>query len=162
VRATSERYDLVVSDNFHPARSGSGSLYTVEHFAAVRERLAPGRPVLPMAATAPSSTSRPAQHRADLRHGVSGRLAMLATNSLDTARRGPGRAEGRKPLRSPFDAQPAGVRHRRRSRAIRQLLRGPSSLARFAAMRRSYDDRPVVAYSAPRITYAPDSLRATG
>ncbi len=31
---------MIVSDNFHPARSGSGSLYTVEHFQAVRERLA--------------------------------------------------------------------------------------------------------------------------
>ena len=37
-----QRYDVIVSDNFHPARSGSASLYTVEHFAAVRERLAAG------------------------------------------------------------------------------------------------------------------------
>jgi spermidine synthase len=42
VRTTARRYDLIVSDNFHPARSGSASLYTVEHFRAVRERLAPG------------------------------------------------------------------------------------------------------------------------
>ena len=40
VRAGSERHDLIIADNFHPARSGSGALYTVEHFAAVRERLA--------------------------------------------------------------------------------------------------------------------------
>ena len=42
VRATGERYDVIVADNFHPARSGSGALYTVEHFAAVRARLADG------------------------------------------------------------------------------------------------------------------------
>jgi spermidine synthase len=42
VRVTRERYDLIVSDNFHPARSGSGSLYTVEHFKAVQDRLAAG------------------------------------------------------------------------------------------------------------------------
>ena len=42
VRTTTGRYDVIVSDNFHPARSGSASLYTVEHFTAVRERLAPG------------------------------------------------------------------------------------------------------------------------
>ena len=39
VRASAERYDVIVSDNFHPARSGSGALYTVEHFQAVRQRL---------------------------------------------------------------------------------------------------------------------------
>ncbi|HEV6964995.1 spermidine synthase, partial [Roseateles sp.] len=42
VRTARQPYDVVVSDNFHPARSGSGALYTVEHFRAVRERLAPG------------------------------------------------------------------------------------------------------------------------
>ena len=40
VRASREHYDVIVADNFHPARSGSGSLYTVEHFSAVQARLA--------------------------------------------------------------------------------------------------------------------------
>src|SRR4029453_3414425 len=40
VRASRERYDVIVADNFHPARSGSGALYTVEHFRAGRARLA--------------------------------------------------------------------------------------------------------------------------
>ena len=40
VRASREQYDVIVADNFHPARSGSGSLYTVEHFRAVQARLA--------------------------------------------------------------------------------------------------------------------------
>ena len=35
-------YDVIVADNFHPALEGSGSLYSVEHFSAVRARLAPG------------------------------------------------------------------------------------------------------------------------
>ena len=39
VRTAEQLYDVVVSDNFHPARSGSGSLYSVEHFQAVRTRL---------------------------------------------------------------------------------------------------------------------------
>ena len=42
VLASTTRYDLINADLFHPARSGAGSLYTVEHFAAVRARLAPG------------------------------------------------------------------------------------------------------------------------
>ncbi|MGB5296641.1 MAG: spermidine synthase, partial [Thermoanaerobaculia bacterium] len=40
VRATVESYDVIVADLFHPARDGAGALYTVEHFRAVRQRLA--------------------------------------------------------------------------------------------------------------------------
>jgi len=40
VVAESGRYDVIVADLFHPALDGSGALYTTEHFAAVRERLA--------------------------------------------------------------------------------------------------------------------------
>jgi len=39
VSATDKRYDVVVADLFHPSRDGAGSLYTVEHFAAIRELL---------------------------------------------------------------------------------------------------------------------------
>ena len=39
VRATQERFDLVVADLFVPWRAGTGSLYTREHFEAVRARL---------------------------------------------------------------------------------------------------------------------------
>jgi spermidine synthase len=42
VRTTSAYYDVIVADLFHPARDGAGSLYTVEHFQAVRQRLAAG------------------------------------------------------------------------------------------------------------------------
>ena len=42
VRASQEQYDVIVSDLFHPAQDGAGFLYTVEHFAAIRERLAIG------------------------------------------------------------------------------------------------------------------------
>jgi spermidine synthase len=42
VRADDGRYDVIVADLFHPARDGAGGLYTREHFAAVRERLAEG------------------------------------------------------------------------------------------------------------------------
>jgi len=42
IRTASGHYDVIVADLFHPARDGAGSLYTVEHFRAVRERLSPG------------------------------------------------------------------------------------------------------------------------
>jgi spermidine synthase len=42
VAAQTDRYDVIVADNFHPALEGSGSLYAVEHFRAVRRRLSAG------------------------------------------------------------------------------------------------------------------------
>ena len=75
---------MIVSDNFHPARSGSGSLYTVEHFAPC------GRGSRPTACSASGCRL----HQLDLdtlRSIVRSFLAvyprssaMLATNSLDT------------------------------------------------------------------------------
>jgi len=40
--ATRERFDVVVADIFLSFKAGVGSLYTLEHFSAVRERLEPG------------------------------------------------------------------------------------------------------------------------
>jgi spermidine synthase len=42
VAAPTGLHDVVVADLFHPALDGTGALYTVEHFAAVRGRLAAG------------------------------------------------------------------------------------------------------------------------
>ncbi len=42
LRATGERFDVVIADLFVPWRSGTGSLYTAEHFTAVRGRLREG------------------------------------------------------------------------------------------------------------------------
>jgi spermidine synthase len=40
VRTAPAEYDVIIADLFHPARDGAGSLYTLEHFRAVRSRLA--------------------------------------------------------------------------------------------------------------------------
>jgi spermidine synthase len=42
VNASRKSYDVIVADLFHPARDGAGSLYTLEHFKAMRTRLAKG------------------------------------------------------------------------------------------------------------------------
>ena len=168
VRSASTHYDLIVSDNFHPARSGSGALYTVEHFRSVRERLTESGVFcqwLPL-------------HQLDLdtlRSIVRSFLAvypngaaMLATNSLDTPVLGlVARRDGRR-----FDLRQVRDRlgnHRLPQRLddfgladdlalLGSFIAGPQALARFAGEAPlNTDDRPVVAYSAPRITYAPDS-----
>jgi spermidine synthase len=168
VRATAQHYDLIVSDNFHPARSGSAALYTVEHFQAVRERLADGGLFcqwLPL-------------HQIDLgtlRSIVRAFLvaypegyALLATNSLETpvlglvARRDGGRFD-----LATLRARLAGVSLPRSPAEfgihdefalLGSFVAGPPALRRFAGdAPPNTDDRPVVAYRAPRITYAPDT-----
>lgn len=41
VVADKAQYDVIIAEVFHPSRDGAGSLYTVEHFRAIRDRLAP-------------------------------------------------------------------------------------------------------------------------
>lgn len=42
VQATPDRFDVIVGDLFHPGRDGAAALFTREHFASVRARLAEG------------------------------------------------------------------------------------------------------------------------
>ncbi len=169
VRATQRHYDLIVADNFHPARSGSASLYTVEHFRAVRARLAPGGVFcqwLPL-------------HQLDLptlrsivRAFVDAEpqaWAMLSTFSLETPVLGlVTRAEGGRFDLAQLQARLQGAALTRPLSAfgltdelalLGGFVAGPASLARFADdATPNSDDHPVVAYRAPRVTYAPDSL----
>jgi spermidine synthase len=169
VRAGTQRYDLIVADNFHPARSGAGSLYTVEHFRAVRARLDEAGLFcqwLPL-------------HQLDLgtlRSIVGSFLAvypdafaLLANNSLETPVLG---LVGRV---STGHLDPEAVRARQADPRVAPLLQplgldddyavfgsivaGPAALARFAGdAPLNTDDHPVVTYLAPGITYRPDSL----
>jgi len=172
VRASDRQYDVIVSDNFQPARSGSGALYTVEHFRAVKARLSPNGLFcqwLPL-------------HQLDIAtlrsivqsflmaypHG----MAILASNSLETpvvgllGRPDDAADSGR------FDLQQLRQRlvshHMPRAPAAfgitdewalaGNVIAGPGALKRFAGdAPANTDDLPVVAYAAPRITYAPDT-----
>ncbi len=40
--ASAERFDAVLSDSIHPAYAGNGSLYSLEYFRLIRERMRPG------------------------------------------------------------------------------------------------------------------------
>ena len=171
VRTTAEQWDVIVSDNFHPARAGSGALYTVEHFEAVRARLAPGGLFcqwLPL-------------HQMDLdtlRSIVSSFLAvnprgaaLLATNSLQTPVLGLFAQRDAAPLnvdaaalrlqRAAFTPAPAAFGLTDPWALLGSFVAGPASLARFAAgAPLNTDDHPVVSYLAPRATYAPEATPA--
>jgi spermidine synthase len=169
VRSATGRYDVIIADNFHPARSGSAALYTREHFGAVRERLAPGGLFcqwLPL-------------HQIDLATLRSivrtftevypQSWALLATNSLDT----PTIGLIARPDAPAFDTRALRARLQRLT-TINDLERigiedefalfgafiaGGDALRAFAGNAPlNTDDHPVVAYLAPRITYTPDSL----
>ncbi|HWK50279.1 MAG TPA: fused MFS/spermidine synthase, partial [Steroidobacter sp.] len=167
IRTSEQHYDVIVADNFHPARSGSASLYTVEHFEAVRERLAEGGLFcqwLPL-------------HQLDLdtlRSIVRSFLAVypqgsavLATLSLDTPTVGliahrNGELFSREQARSQLaSAQAYNVANFGISDDLALLgnfIAGARSLATFAGSAPlNTDDRPIVAYRAPNITYSPIS-----
>ncbi|HEY5957516.1 MAG TPA: MnmC family methyltransferase, partial [Polyangiaceae bacterium] len=168
VRATDRRYDVIVSDNFHPARSGSGALYTVEHFQAVRHRLDSGGVFcqwLPL-------------HQLDLttlRSIVGSFLvafpdagAMLANYGLETPVLGlVGHADPHRfdplllrarLLRSPLHDWLMALGLEDEYAVLGSFIGGPQSLTRFVnSAPLNTDDHPVVAYLAPRITYAPAS-----
>ena len=159
VRTSTAQYDVIVSDNFHPARSGSGALYTREHFSAVRERLAAQGLFcqwLPLhQLDLDTLRSITASFLAVFPDGA----AVLASHSLDTptlglvASRSGTRFAQRTPPALARDfglAEPLAV--------LGSLAADSASLQRFAAgAPLNTDDRPWVAYRAPRITYAPDS-----
>jgi spermidine synthase len=167
IRTTDQQYDVIVADNFHPARSGSASLYTVEHFEAVRQRLAEGGVFcqwLPL-------------HQLDLdtlRSIVRSFLtvypqgaAVLATLSLDTPTIGliahrDGQLFSADQVRtqlstaSSYNVENFGITDD--LTLLGNFFAGPRSLETFAgAAPLNTDDRPIVAYRAPSITYLPIS-----
>ncbi len=181
VRASREQWDVIISDNFHPARAGSGALYTVQHFAAVRSRLAPGGLFcqwLPLHQIDPATLrSIVRSFGAVYPHGA----ALLATNSLQTPVLGLWAQLDAAPLdlalsarRLQLAAEQAAV-HERGAAALSMadfgftnewallgsFVAGPAALARFAAgAPLNTDDHPVVSYLAPRATYAPEATPA--
>jgi len=168
VRQPGPAYDVIVADNFHPARSGSGSLYTVEHFQAVRARLAPDGLFcqwLPLhqldRATLQSIVRSHLQVFPDAQ-------ALLATYSLQTPVLGliGGRGALRPDiaaLRRRLDASAGPLRLAEFGiddewALLGSLVAGPAELARLAGdAPLNTDDHNVVSYLAPRLTYAPDS-----
>lgn len=168
VRASDRRYDVIVADNFHPARSGSGSLYTVEHFQSLRSRLASDGVFcqwLPLHQL-DARTLRSIVHSFSTAYPRG--YAILASNSLETPVLGLiARAGTRGFDRRDVAARVAlpGLAHALAELALDDefavlgsFVAGPRALARFAgAAPLNTDDRPIVAYLAPRVTYAPDS-----
>ena len=166
VRAGTAAWDVIVADNFHPARSGSGALYTVEHFAAVRARLAPGGLFCQWLPLHQLDTATLRSIVRSFQAVYPEARALLATHSLRTPVLGLVGQAGRggfdpHALQRALQAAdgpggPAGFGLGDPLALLGSFVAGPASLARFAAgAPLNTDDHPVVAHLAPRSVYTP-------
>ena len=155
--------------------SGAQRIGRAVHGGALRGGAPPagrGRPVLPVAAAAPARSRDPAQHRAVVPDRLPRRLGDAREQQPGDAGAGSGRARRRGPVRRRRDPRSPGARRAARSRwrasgwktssrCWAASSRARRRLQRFAGdAAANTDDHPVVAYRAPRITYAPDSQPA--
>jgi spermidine synthase len=170
VQAAAGGYDVIVSDLFHPARSGAGSLYTVEHFAAVRDRLRPGGLFCQWLALHQMDLATLRSIVAAYLQVYPDAVAVLASNSLDTPVIGLVATAGRsqwqaEAIERRLAASPPALAGALRAARLQDayavlgsVLAGPGALQRFsAAALPNSDDQPVVAYGAPWATYAPEA-----
>jgi spermidine synthase len=171
VQVATARYDVVIADNVHPARSGSAALYTVEHFAAVRERLADDGLFcqwLPLhQLDLATLRSIMASFMAVYPRGG----ALLATHSLQTPVIGLVGRRGAAPLRltdigrrleawqGPLRPSQIGLDDA--WSVAGAFVAGPEALRNWSAgAPLNSDERPLVAWMAPRAAYAPSDTPA--
>lgn len=168
VRASDKAYDLIVADLFHPARSGASALYSVDHFAAIKARLAPGGLFCQWLPLHQLDLETLRSIVASFMRVYPDATAVLATNSLSTPVLGLiARPDHPHFSRAAINAGLlADAGHDRRI-ALRlgdefallgSFVADAASLRHFTgATSPNTDDRPSVMHSAPYLTYAPDS-----
>jgi spermidine synthase len=168
VQSAEERYDVIVSDLFHPARSGAGSLYTVEHFAAVKSRLQPGGLFCQWLALHQMDLETLRSIVAAFIQVYPNAVAVLASNSLDTPVVGliarPDEpvwrienVRARVASSSPAVSDALKLAHIDDEFAILgSVVAGPEALRAFASGASvNTDDHPVVTHRAPWVNYSP-------
>jgi spermidine synthase len=168
VQSTTDRHDVIVADLFHPARNGAGSLYTVEHFAAVKSRLAPGGLFCQWLALHQMDIETLRSIVAAFLQVYPNAVAVLASNSLDT----PVVGLIARPDQPAWEIETVRTRMAGTSPSVAKALKraklddeyavlgsivaGPRALKDFARdATLNTDDRPVVTHRAPWVSYAP-------
>ena len=168
VQSTTDRYDVIVADLFHPARNGAGSLYTVEHFSAVRSRLEPGGLFCQWLALHQMDIETLRSIVAAFVQVYPNAVAVLASNSLDT----PVLGLISRPDQSNWQIETVGSRMSamspRMANALKRaklddefavlgsIVAGPLALKEFVRDATvNTDDRPVVTHRAPWVSYSP-------
>jgi spermidine synthase len=165
VRIAAHRYDVIVADLYHPSIDGSGALYAREHFAAIRARLADGGVFcqwLPLHQLDLATLRVIVRTFLAVFPDASAYLAQFSVETPLIALIGGG------PQRYPAKwldrrVDDAGLRARLGALDLKDdtslfglYLAGARELRGFAGDGPlNTDDRPVVAYAAPRATYVP-------
>lgn len=162
VQSTDKRYDVVVSDLFHPARSGAANLYTAEHFHAVQQRLLPGGIFCQWLALHQMDLETFKTIVASFMQVYPQGFAVLASNSLDTPVIGLVARAGNAPIRAQDIAlrlatmTPAQISSHKTAHledvyaVLGSVIAGPQVLKAYAADAiPNTDDHPSVAYRAP-------------
>jgi spermidine synthase len=159
---------VIVADLFHPARSGAGSLYTVEHFAAVKARLEPGGLFCQWLALHQMDIETLRSIVAAFLQVYPNAVAVLASNSLDT----PVVGLISRPDQPAWEIESVHSRMSDMSASVAKALKqsklddeyavlgsiiaGPLTLKDFVrGATLNTDDRPVVIHRAPWVSYAP-------
>ena len=168
VQSTTDRHDVIVADLFHPARNGAGSLYTLEHFAAVRSRLEPGGLFCQWLALHQMDIETLRSIVAAFVQVYPNAVAVLASNSLDTPVVGlisrPDQpawqvetVRSRMTEVSPRMAKALkGAKLEDEFAVLGSIMAGPLALKEFVRdATLNTDDRPVVNHRAPWVTYSP-------
>ena len=164
VRASGRRYDVIVADVFHPSRDGAGSLYTVEHFRAIRDRLAPGGLFcqwLPLFQLDLDTLRLIVRTFLDVFPGATAHLAhyslmtpMLCLVGSAEARRYPADWFSAREIAPPLSAALAGLDLDDEFALFGTFVGGAEELARFGGDGPlNTDDRPLVTFQAPRAVY---------
>lgn len=165
VRAGTTPYDVIVADLYHPSVDGSGALYAREHFAAIRDRLAPDGLFcqwLPLHQLDIDTLKVIVRTFLDVFPDTTAWLAQFSVETPLVALVG-----RRTPASYPADWVERRVRDRSLATGLKAVdldggfalfglhLAGPAELRRFAGNAPlNTDDRPVVTAAAPGTAYA--------
>lgn len=171
VIADRDRYDVIIAEVFHPSRDGAGALYTVEHFAAVRERLAPGGlfcqwlPLFQLELDTLQTIVRSflqvfPRAQMHLAHFSLGQPLLCLLGGRDEIRFGPDWLIQRVHDRT-LQQQLVRLRLNSDFALFGGYLGGAAALAHFAGTGPlNTDDRPAVTYMAPAFVYGEPDLPA--
>ena len=168
VQSGQDQFDVIVADLFHPARNGAGSLYSVEHFENIKQRLAPEGIFCQWLALHQMELGTLQSITAAYLKAFPNAIAVLASNSLDTPVIGLISKRGAQ-LGAPFISI-AAVEGRLRLFADTTLLNDAklnnsaallgtifadsASLHQWVGTQEpNTDDRPIVIHDAPWTTY---------
>jgi spermidine synthase len=166
INSSPSTFDVIISDLFHPARSGAASLYTVEHFQKIKDKLNTGGVFCQWLALHQMDLQTLQTVVASYLIAFPDAKAVLASNSLDSPVVGLiSRKNSNLPLMAEMknnwlDSEKATSANKAKLQdpyaVWGSVIAGSESLHRFSKnIAPNTDDNLQVSYKAPKVTYEP-------